>query len=218
MLKKITNIAAFISEPILGCGGQVPLPKDYLKIIYRNIRKKGGVCISDEVQTGFGRLGKYFWGYEMHNVVPDLVILGKPMGNGHPIGAVIISDKISKSFEKGVEFFSSFGGNPVSCSAGLAVLDVIEEENLQNNAKNVGDYYLNQLNILKKEFSCIGDVRGTGLFLGIEIVKNNSKKPNTVLAQKLKNELRKKFILVGSDGPYNNVIKTKPPICLQKKM
>ena len=215
--KKIDNIAAFISEPILGCGGQVPLPKDYLKIIYENIRKSGGVCISDEVQTGFGRLGKYFWGFEMHNVVPDIVILGKPMGNGHPIGAVITSDKISKSFEKGVEFFSSFGGNPVSCSAGLAVLDVIEEENLQNNAKNVGDYYLKQLNILKKEFSCIGDVRGTGLFLGIEIVKNNSKKPNTVLAQKLKNELRKKFILVGSDGPYNNVIKTKPPICFTKE-
>ena len=215
--KKITNIAAFISEPILGCGGQVPLPKDYLKIIYKNIRKKGGVCISDEVQTGFGRLGKYFWGFEMHNVVPDLVILGKPMGNGHPIGAVITTDEISKSFERGVEFFSSFGGNPVSCAAGLAVLDVIEEENLQNNAKNVGDYYLKQLNILKKEFSCIGDVRGAGLFLGIEIVEKNSKKPNTVLAQKLKNELRKKYILVGSDGPFNNVIKTKPPICFTKE-
>ena len=215
--KKINNIAAFISEPILGCGGQVPLPKDYLKIIYRNIRKKGGVCISDEVQTGFGRLGKYFWGFEMHNVVPDLVILGKPMGNGHPIGAVITTDEISKSFERGVEFFSSFGGNPVSCAAGLAVLDVIEEENLQNNAKNVGDYYLKQLNILKKEFSCIGDVRGAGLFLGIEIVEKNSKKPNTVLAQKLKNELRKKYILVGSDGPFNNVIKTKPPICFTKE-
>ena len=102
-----------------------------MKIIYKNIRKKGGVCISDEVQTGFGRLGKYFWGFEMHNVVPDLVILGKPMGNGHPIGAVITTDEISKSFERGVEFFSSFGGNPVSCAAGLAVLDVIEEENLQ---------------------------------------------------------------------------------------
>ena len=153
----------------------------------------------------------------MHNVVPDLVILGKPMGNGHPIGAVITTDEISKSFERGVEFFSSFGGNPVSCAAGLAVLDVIEEENLQNNAKNVGNYYLKQLNILKKEFSCIGDVRGAGLFLGIEIVEKNSKKPNTILAQKLKNELRKKYILVGSDGPFNNVIKTKPPICFTKE-
>lgn len=215
--KKITNIAAFISEPILGCGGQVPLPKDYLKIIYKNIRNNGGVCISDEVQTGFGRLGKYFWGFEMHNVVPDLVILGKPMGNGHPIGAVITTEEISKSFERGVEFFSSFGGNPVSCSAGLAVLDVIEEENLQNNAKIVGDYYLKQLNILKKEFSCIGDVRGTGLFVGIEIVKKDSKTPDKRLAQKIKNDLRKNYILVGSDGPHDNVIKSKPPICFTKE-
>ena len=97
---------------------------DYLKIMYNNIRINGGVCISDEVQTGFGRLGKYFWGFEMHKVIPDIVILGKPMGNGHPIGAVITTDDIAKSFGKGVEFFSSFGGNPVSCSAGLAVLDL----------------------------------------------------------------------------------------------
>ena len=215
--KKINDIAAFISEPILGCGGQVPLPNDYLKIIYKNIRKKGGVCISDEVQTGFGRLGNYFWGYEMHNVIPDIIILGKAMGNGHPIGAVITKDTIAKSFGKGVEFFSSFGGNPVSCSAGLAVLDIIEEEKLQENAKNVGKYYLEKLNVLKKKFNCIGDVRGSGLFIGIEIINKDSKKPNTPLAQKIKNELRKKRILVGTDGPYNNVIKSKPPICFSKE-
>ena len=215
--KKINDIAAFISEPILGCGGQVPLPNDYLKIMYKNIRKKGGVCISDEVQTGFGRLGNYFWGYEMHNVIPDIIILGKAMGNGHPIGAVITTDIIAKSFGKGVEFFSSFGGNPVSCSAGLAVLDIIEEEKLQENAKNVGKYYLEKLNLLKKKFNCIGDVRGSGLFIGIEIINKDSKKPNTPLAQKIKNELRQKRILVGSDGPYNNVIKSKPPICFSKE-
>ena len=215
--KKINNIAAFITEPILGCGGQVPLPMDYLKIMYNNIRINGGVCISDEVQTGFGRLGKYFWGFEMHKVIPDIVILGKPMGNGHPIGAVITTDDIAKSFGKGVEFFSSFGGNPVSCSAGLAVLDIIEKERLQQNAENVGKYYMKKLNQLKNEFNCIGDVRGSGLFIGIEIVKKHSKKPDTLLAQKLKNKLREKFILVGTDGPHNNVIKSKPPICFTRE-
>ncbi len=214
---KIDDVAAFISEPILGCGGQVPLAEGYLKEIYREVRKRGGVCISDEVQTGFGRLGEYFWGFEMHKVIPDIVILGKPMGNGHPIGAVITTDKIAKSFGKGVEFFSSFGGNPVSCAVGLAVLNVIEEENLQDNAKNVGNYYLKKLNALKKKFSCIGDVRGNGLFIGIEITKKNSREPDTNLAQKIKNELRKKHILVGSDGPHNNVIKSKPPICFTKE-
>lgn len=216
-INKIDDVAAFISEPILGCGGQVPLAEGYLKEIYKEVRKRGGVCISDEVQTGFGRLGEYFWGYEMHKVVPDIVILGKPMGNGHPIGAVITTDEIAKSFGKGVEFFSSFGGNPVSCAAGIAVLDVLEEEKLQENAKNVGNYYIRKLNELKKEFKSIGDVRGSGLFIGIEIIKENSKIPDTKLAQKIKNELRKNQILVGSDGPHDNVIKSKPPICFSKE-
>lgn len=216
-INKIDDVAAFISEPILGCGGQVPLAEGYLKEIYKEVRKRGGVCISDEVQTGFGRLGKYFWGYEMHKVVPDIVILGKPMGNGHPIGAVITTDEIAESFGKGVEFFSSFGGNPVSCAAGIAVLDVLEEEKLQENAYNVGNYYMRELNELKKEFKSIGDVRGSGLFIGIEIIKENSKIPDTKLAQKIKNELRKNQILVGSDGPHDNVIKSKPPICFSKE-
>jgi len=216
-INKIDDVAAFISEPILGCGGQVTLPKGYLKKVYKEIRKRGGVCISDEVQTGFGRLGEYFWGFEMHEVIPDIIILGKPMGNGHPIGAVITTDKIAESFSKGVEFFSSFGGNPVSCAAGLAVLDVIEDEKLQENAKNVGNYYIRKLNKLKKEFKVIGDIRGSGLFIGIEIIEENSKRPDTKLAQKIKNELRKNRILVGSDGPHDNVIKSKPPICFSKE-
>ena len=110
------NIAAFICEPIVGCGGQVPLAKGYLKPVYDAIHRQGGICISDEVQTGFGRLGDVFWGFEEHNVEPDMVVIGKPMGNGHPMGAVITSEEISNSFEMGVEFFSSFGGNPVSCA------------------------------------------------------------------------------------------------------
>ena len=216
-IKKVENIAAFVCEPILGCGGQVPLTKNYLKKVYKKIRDNGGVCISDEVQTGFGRLGKVFWGFELYNVVPDIVILGKSMGNGHPIGAVITTDKIASKFSEGVEFFSSFGGNPVSCSVGLSVLDIIEKEKLQENAKIVGKYYKKELEKLKNKHKVIGEVRGEGLFLGIEIINENNLKPDRKLAHLLKNRLREKHILVGTDGPHNNVIKSKPPICFDKE-
>jgi ethanolamine-phosphate phospho-lyase len=215
--KSKEGIATFISEPIVGCGGQVPLANGYLKELYPAIRKQGGVCISDEVQTGFGRLGDYFWGFEAHDVIPDIVIIGKPMGNGHPMGAVICTSEIADSFSKGVEFFSSFGGNPVSCAIGISVLEVIEEEKLQVNAKKVGDYYKSLFIELQKKYDQIGDVRGSGLFLGIEIVKSNSQEPDTKLAQHVKNELRNNFILIGTDGPFDNVLKTKPPLCFTKK-
>jgi len=216
-IKKIKNIAAFICEPILGCGGQVPLPKNYLNKVYKEIRDNGGVCISDEVQTGFGRLGKVFWGFELYNVVPDIVVLGKSMGNGHPIGAVITSDRIASKFSEGVEFFSSFGGNPVSCAVGSSVLDIIEDEKLQDNAKIVGQYYKKELQKLKNKHKVIGDVRGEGLFLGIEIINEKNLKPDKKLAHLLKNKLREKYILVGTDGPHNNVIKSKPPICFSEE-
>jgi ethanolamine-phosphate phospho-lyase len=211
------SIAAFISEPILGCAGQVPLAKGYLTKLYPEIRNRGGICISDEVQTGFGRLGKYFWGYEEQEVIPDIVILGKPMGNGHPLGAVVTTTEIAESFNSGVEFFSSFGGNPVSCAIGLSVLEVIEEENLQDNALIVGTYYKTLLHELQNEFNCIGDIRGSGLFIGVDIVVNNTKNPNTKLANKLKNSLRDKNILISTDGPFDNVIKSKPPLCFSKE-
>ena len=210
-------IAAFISEPIVGCAGQVPLADGYLEEIYPAIRKQGGICISDEVQTGFGRLGDYFWGFEAHNIVPDIVIIGKPMANGHPMGAVICTNEIAESFSKGVEFFSSFGGNPVSCAIATSVLEVIEEEKLQENAKIVGNYYKSLFLELQKKYSCIGDVRGSGLFLGIEIIKNNSIDPNVELAHHIKNELRNKNILISTDGPFDSVIKTKPPLCFTKE-
>ena len=212
-----TPIGAFISEPIIGCGGQVPLAKGYLKHLYPVIRKQGGVCIDDEVQTGFGRMGDHFWGYEAQEVVPDMVILGKPMANGHPMGAVVCTSEIAASFEKGVEFFSSFGGNPVSCAIALSVLEVIEEENLQENAKISGDYYKSLLAALQKKYPCIGDVRGSGLFLGVEIVKDNSMEPDTELAHHIKNELRNRHILISTDGPYDSVLKTKPPLCFSKE-
>jgi len=206
-------ISAFISEPIVGCAGQVPLPKGYLNEVYPAIRAQGGVCISDEVQTGFGRLGDHFWGFEASNVIPDMVILGKPIANGHPMGAVVCTEAIAKSFEKGVEFFSSFGGNPVSCAIATAVLDVIEEEKLQEHAKKVGDHYMVLLKDLMLKYPCIGDVRGSGLFIGCEIVKDNTKAPDTALASHIKNELRRKHILISTDGPYDNIIKTKPALC-----
>ncbi|HPE57611.1 MAG TPA: aminotransferase class III-fold pyridoxal phosphate-dependent enzyme [Bacteroidales bacterium] len=210
-------LAAFIAEPIVGCGGQVPLAEGYLKALYPEIRKRGGLCISDEVQTGFGRMGSHFWGFEMHGVVPDMVVLGKPMGNGHPMGAVVTTDEIADAFNNGMEFFSSFGGNPVSCAIGMAVLDVIEEEQLQQNALKTGNYFMDELRKLQKEFRQIGDVRGSGLFIGIDLVTDpQSREPNTQLAQYLKNKLRESFILVSTDGPYDNVIKMKPPLCFGK--
>ena len=211
-------IAAFIAEPIVGCGGQVPLAKDYLKNIYPFIREQGGVCISDEVQTGFGRLGKYLWGFEMHGVVPDIVILGKPMGNGHPMAAVVTTDEIAESFETGMEFFSSFGGNTVSCTIGQAVLDVLEEERLPQNAEEVGAHLLSLFENLVEKYEVCGDARGEGLFLGLELVRDKkSKEPNTELASIVQNKLKESGIMVGTDGPFVNVIKVKPPICFTKE-
>lgn len=210
-------IAAFVSEPIVGCGGQVPLASGYLKELYPAVREQGGICISDEVQTGFGRLGDHFWGYESQQVVPDMIILGKPIANGHPMGAVVTTEEIAHSFEKGVEFFSSFGGNPVSCTIALAVLDVIEEEHLQAQAKAVGDYYKSLFLDLKETYKYLGDVRGSGLFIGVEIIHPDSKKTNRPLAHHIKNELRHRHILVSTDGPDDSVLKSKPPLCFTKE-
>lgn len=211
------DIAAFIAEPIIGCGGQVPLARGYLPIVYERIRKEGGLCISDEVQTGFGRLGNWFWGYEMHDVIPDIIILGKPIGNGHPMAAVVTTSEIAESFDNGMEFFSSFGGNPVSCAIGDAVLSVIEEENLQQNAASVGSHLTNLMIDLQSDYSCIGDVRGAGLFLGIDIVKDPiSRSPDEQLARHIVNTLREKNILTSIDGPHHNVIKIKPPLCFNQ--
>ncbi len=214
--KDQNQIAAFIAEPIAGCAGQVPLAMGYLKKVYAEVRKQGGVCISDEVQVGFGRLGRYFWGYEMHDVVPDIVVVGKPMGNGHPIGAVITTKQIAESFEEGPEFFSSFGGNPVSCAIGEAVLNVIEEEGLQKVAQEIGDFLKEGLENLKSRFSELADVRGVGLFLGVELLDKKGQ-PNTRLAKHVKNELRERNILISTDGPFDNVLKIKPPLCFSKE-
>ncbi|WP_194973435.1 aminotransferase class III-fold pyridoxal phosphate-dependent enzyme [Aquiflexum lacus] len=210
-------IAAFIAEPIVGCGGQIPLAPGYLREVYAAVRANGGLCISDEVQTGFGRVGDCFWGFEQHAVVPDMVILGKPMGNGHPMGAVVCTQEVAESFEKGVEFFSSFGGNPVSCAIGLSVLEVMEEEGLQENANMVGNYYKSLFHELQKKHTCIGDVRGSGLFLGVDLVKPGTKEEDPLLAKIIKNKLRENYILISTDGPKDSVLKTKPPLIFSRE-
>jgi 4-aminobutyrate aminotransferase-like enzyme/Ser/Thr protein kinase RdoA (MazF antagonist) len=205
--------AAYIAETMPSVGGQIVFPPAYLAEVYRHVRAAGGVCIADEVQVGFGRLGTHFWGFETQRVVPDIVVLGKPIGNGFPLAAVITTPEIAASFDNGMEFFSTFGGNPVSCAAGLAVLDVLEEEQLQQNALRVGNHLLSRLEQLQARHPLIGDVRGSGLFLGLDLVRDHTtREPATEEASYVCNRLRERGILTGTDGPFQNVIKLRPPL------
>ena len=203
----------FIAESMPSVAGQIVFPPGYLAEVYRHVRSAGGVCIADEVQVGFGRLGKYFWGFESQGVVPDIVVLGKPIGNSFPLAAVITTPEIAASFDNGMEFFSTFGGNPVSCAAGLAVLDVIEQEHLQENALRTGDRLISALKELQASHPLIGDVRGSGLFLGLDLVQDReTRRPATKEASYITNRLRECGILTGTDGPFHNVIKLRPPL------
>ena len=205
--------AAFIAETMPSVGGQIVFPPEYLAAVYRHVRAAGGVCIADEVQVGFGRLGTHFWGFETQGVVPDIVVLGKPIGNAFPLAAVITTSEIAASFDNGMEFFSTFGGNPVSCAAGLAVLDVLEEEQLQENALRVGNGLLRRLEQLQERHPLIGDVRGSGLFLGLDLVQDRAtREAATEQASYICNRLRERGILTGTDGPFHNVIKLRPPL------
>lgn len=167
--------------------------------------------ISDEVQVGCGRMGKTFWGFQLHDVVPDIVTIGKPLGNGHPLAAVVCTQDIAEKFANGMEYFNTFGGNPVSCAIGTAVMKVIKEEKLQENALKVGNYLKAELRALALEFPIIGDVRGQGLFLGIEFVDAHMK-PMAAQADYVINRMKDYGILMSTDGPDNNVLKIKPPI------
>lgn len=210
--------AGFICESLLSCGGQIVLPAGYLAEVYRQVRAAGGVCIADEVQVGFGRVGSHFWGFETQGVVPDIVTLGKPIGNGHPLAAVITTPEIAAAFNNGMEYFNTFGGNPVSCAVGLAVLDVIEAEKLQSQARQVGTYLLAELEKLKASHALIGDVRGLGLFLGIELVRDRETlEPAAEQASALVNRLKERGILLSTDGPWHNVIKFKPPLVFSRE-
>ena len=205
--------AAFLSESLLSCAGQIEPPQGYLTAAYEHARAAGALCIADEIQVGFGRLGSHMWGFETQGVVPDIVTLGKPMGNGHPIGAVVTTPEIAETFDNGMEFFSSFGGNPVSAVIALAVLDILEDEKLQANAATVGTALKTGLNTLMRSHSCIGDVRGRGLFLGVEFVESGATlEPAPVITQYVVEHLKKRGVLLSFDGPDHNVIKIKPPM------
>jgi len=206
-------VGAFLAETCPSVGGQIMLPTGYLPEVYRAIRGAGGVCIADEVQTGLGRIGTHFWAFEAHGVVPDIVVVGKPLGNGHPMAAVITTPEIASAFDNGMEFFSTFGGNTVSCAIGLAVLDVLRDEGLQAHALRVGSQVLAELQPLVDRYELVGDVRGSGLFLGVELVRDRvTLEPAGEEASFVANRMRELGILLGTDGPYHNVVKIRPPM------
>lgn len=205
IVNRTTDLCGFIAESMPSVAGQIVLPQDYLGRVYEAVRAAGGVCIADEVQTGYGRIGTHFWAFEYYGVVPDVIVLGKPIGNGHPIGAVITTPEIAASFNNGMEFFSTFGGNAVSCAMGLAVLDVVQEEKLQTHALEIGNYLLEELRGLQHRYEMIRDVRGSGFFIGVELTTRNG-------AEHIVNHLREEGILLGTDGPDHNVLKIRPPM------
>jgi 4-aminobutyrate aminotransferase-like enzyme/Ser/Thr protein kinase RdoA (MazF antagonist) len=207
------GVAAYIAETLPSVAGQIVFPPGYLAETYKHVRAAGGVCIADEVQVGFGRLGTHFWGFETQAVIPDIVVLGKPIGNAFPLAAVVTTREIAADFNNGMEFFSTFGGNPVACAAGLAVLDVLEDEHLQENALQVGRYQIARLKALQEKHRLIGDVRGSGLFLGVDlVVDRETRAPAPQQASYVVNRLRDRGILAGTDGPHHNVIKLRPPL------
>jgi 4-aminobutyrate aminotransferase-like enzyme/Ser/Thr protein kinase RdoA (MazF antagonist) len=207
----------FLAESIPSVAGQVFLPDSYLKQVYAIVRAAGGICVADEVQVGFGRVGSHWWAFETQGVTPDIVTMGKPIGNGHPMAALVTTPEIAASFNNGMEYFNTFGGNPVSCAAGLAVLDVIERDGLRQNAAEIGDYLVERFRQLQARYEIIGDVRGMGLFLGIELVEDRkSKAPATALARRINDGVRARGVLIGTEGPHDNVLKMRPPMIFSR--
>jgi 4-aminobutyrate aminotransferase-like enzyme/Ser/Thr protein kinase RdoA (MazF antagonist) len=208
-----TPPALFLCESILGCGGQVSLPPSYLRETFGHVRRAGAVCAVDEVQVGLGRVGSHWWAFEGHGAVPDIVTLGKPLGNGHPLGAVVTTREIAEAFDNGMEYFNSFGGNPVSMAVGLAVMDVVEEEGLRERAASVGARLAEGLQGLARRYPQIGDVRGAGMFLGVELVRDRGTlEPATRETAALVEAALGDGILLAAEGPHGNVLKVKPPL------
>jgi alanine-glyoxylate transaminase/(R)-3-amino-2-methylpropionate-pyruvate transaminase len=209
------SIAAFIAEPIQGVGGVIEMPPAYLQKSYKYVRDAGGLCIADEVQTGFGRTGDSFWGFQNHDVVPDIVTMAKGIGNGCPLGAVVTTKEIIQSMTESIHF-NTFGGNPVSCAQGLATLEVLLEDDMQGNAKRLGAILIDGLNDLQNKYSCIGDVRGRGLMVGIELVEDEDKTPATQLTEDVFELCREMGLIIGKGGYESNVIRIKPPLCVNE--
>jgi 4-aminobutyrate aminotransferase-like enzyme/Ser/Thr protein kinase RdoA (MazF antagonist) len=209
--------AAFIAETCPSVGGQIIFPPGYLEEVYRIIRENGGVCIADEVQTAYGRMGTSFYAFEDQGVTPDIVVLGKPIGNGHPLAAVICRRDIAEAFNTGMEFFSTFGGNTVSVAVGRKMLEIVLRDNYMEHARETGAYLLEQLKTFTAKYPVVGDVRGSGLFMGIELVRDPlSLEPAGAEAAYIIERLREMRILAGTDGPYNNVLKIRPPMVFDR--
>jgi 4-aminobutyrate aminotransferase-like enzyme/Ser/Thr protein kinase RdoA (MazF antagonist) len=203
----------WLAETCPSVAGQILLPAGYLSSIYDAVRAAQGICIADEVQTGYGRLGTAFFGFQMHDVVPDIVVLGKSIGNGFPLAAVVTTAEIAGAFDNGMEFFSTFGGSTVSCAVGDRVLEITRRDGLPQQAAEVGRWLESQFQRLQQSFTWIGDVRGSGLFWGLDIVCDAStREPNPALAGFLKQRLCDRGILIGTDGRQNNVLKIRPPL------
>ena len=212
------KLAGFIAETFPSVGGQIIPPGGYLPAVYRCIRAAGGVCIADEVQTGLGRLGDYYFGFEQQGAVPDIVVLGKPIGNGYPLGVVVTTRAIAASFANGPEFFSTFGGSTLSCVIGKEVLEIVDDEGLMDNARVVGGYLLERLRTLQDAHDIIGDVRGFGLFIGVELVEDRATmKEASHIASYIKNRMRENRILIGTEGPADNILKIRPPLTFDRE-
>jgi 4-aminobutyrate aminotransferase-like enzyme len=212
------TLAGFIAESVYGNSGGIPLPKGYLGEVYRLVRARGGVAIADEVQVGYGRLGRYFWGFEEQGVTPDIITIAKGMGNGHPLGALITTQAIADSFEKEGYFFSSAGGSPVSCVVGMTVLDVMAEEKLQENARAVGTHLKERLEALGQRFPLVGAVHGMGLYLGLEFVRDRETlEPATVETEAICNRLLDLGVIMQPTGDHLNILKIKPPLSLTRE-
>ncbi|XP_038940911.1 5-phosphohydroxy-L-lysine phospho-lyase isoform X2 [Rattus norvegicus] len=215
--KKGRKIAAFFAESLPSVSGQIIPPAGYFSQVAEHIRRAGGLFVADEIQVGFGRVGKHFWAFQLEgeDFVPDIVTMGKSIGNGHPVACLATTQAVSRAFEAtGVEYFNTFGGNPVSCAVGLAVLDVLKTEQLQAHATNVGSFLMEHLSQQKAKHPIIGDVRGTGLFIGVDLIKDETlRTPATEEAEYLVSRLKENYILLSTDGPGRNILKFKPPMC-----
>ncbi len=207
------GVAALIIDSAFVSNGILDVPAGYVAAVAAKVRAAGGLVIGDEVQSGFGRLGDAFWGFARHGIVPDLVTLGKPMANGHPVGAVITRRDLLDAFTDQVDFFSTFGGNPVSAAAALATLDILQSENLQENARTTGTLLREKIRALAVRHPAIGDVRGSGLMVGVEIVRDPTlRTPASDWAKQIANEMRQHGVLIGTEGPDGNVLKIRPPL------
>ncbi|XP_074138799.1 alanine--glyoxylate aminotransferase 2, mitochondrial [Sminthopsis crassicaudata] len=213
------EIAGFFAEPIQGVNGVVQYPKGFLKEAFQMVREKGGVCIADEVQTGFGRLGTHFWGFQSHGILPDIVTMAKGIANGFPMSAVVTTPEIANAFTKHLNHFNTFAGNPLAGVIGSAVLDAIKEDGLQENSQETGSYMLLKLAKLRDEFEIVGDVRGKGLMIGIEMVQDqDSRQPLSLQEVNLIHEDCKDMgLIVGRGGLFNQTFRIAPPMCITKQ-